>query len=120
MPFSGKTKHALHKYVNRVRRADVSERRVFVTGDGAALTPDRIGMNLRRLAKRAGVSGPKLGPHTYRHTCAVNYIMAGGDAFTLSRLLGHSDIKTTSAYVRMNNVDLRRMHARHSPVKNML
>lgn len=120
VPISGKTKHALRKYVERARRAPISEHHVFVTREGAALTPDRIGMNLRRLAKRAGVTGPKLGPHTYRHTCAVNYIMAGGDAFTLSRLLGHSDIKTTAVYVRMSNADIKRMHARHSPVLNML
>ena len=62
VPFSGKTKHALRAYVLRKRRAVASERHVFVTYDGGALKAEQLGKHVSRLAKRAGVQGPKLGP----------------------------------------------------------
>ncbi len=37
--------------------------------------------------------------HSLRHSFATNYLKAGGDAFTLKSMLGHSSLNTTSIYV---------------------
>lgn len=120
VPFSGKTKFALSTYVRKHRRALPSELHVFVNTRGVPQPAGRMSENLRRLAQRAGVEGPKLGAHTYRHTFAINYIKNGGDAYSLQRILGHTTMKMTSIYTRMNSEDLRLLHARHSPLRSLL
>ncbi len=39
--------------------------------------------------------------HTARHTFAVNLLHSGMDIYSVSRLLGHTDIKTTQIYLEM-------------------
>jgi site-specific recombinase XerD len=53
---------------------------------------------LRSLGRRAGVDDVHC--HRMRHHFAVSYLRAGGDVWTLSRLLGHADIGTTQRYLR--------------------
>lgn len=40
--------------------------------------------------------------HDLRHTYASNYMMSGGDIFSLQRLLGHADIKDTQKYAHLS------------------
>lgn len=44
-------------------------------------------------------------PHKLRHSFAVNWLKCGGDIVTLSRILGHSDLKTTMIYLQIVPVD---------------
>lgn len=80
------------------------------------LTPSGLYQALRRLAKRAGVKG-RFNPHSLRHTFAKEYILAGGDLATLSRILGHRDVSTTVAhYTVFTDKDIREKHDQYSPV----
>ena len=45
-------------------------------------------------------------PHQLRHSFAVNWLKCGGDIVTLSRMLGHSDIKVTMVYLRIVPQDI--------------
>ena len=46
------------------------------------------------------LSGEKFHVHQFRHTFAVNFLNRGGDIAKLKQLLGHRDIRMTSAYLR--------------------
>lgn len=61
------------------------------------LTRSGVYQIMKRLKKNAGVLG-RANPHALRHAFSLEYLKAGGDLATLSRLLGHSDIATTAAY----------------------
>lgn len=72
--------------------------------------------HIRKAFLAAGIKGRKLGPHTLRHTFGRMFIMAGGDAFSLQRILGHSNIQTTRIYVELNTADIVRQHHKFTPL----
>ena len=52
---------------------------------------------VKALAKRAGIQ-KDINFHTSRHTFATMLLAAGTDLYTVSKLLGHTSIKTTQIY----------------------
>lgn len=63
------------------------------------LSTKTMGNAIARLAEAAGVEN--IGPHGLRHTFAANFLMNGGDIFTLSRILGHKNITSTQIYAHL-------------------
>ncbi len=113
---------ALHRSLRRwleVRGTSCHTDALFVTRSGQRHDPRNVERIVSRLAARAGVAA-RTTPHILRHTAAVNYIRHGGDPFTLQRLLGHSDIRTTRIYVEMGSDDVRRAHAKAGPLDRLL
>ena len=49
------------------------------------------------MAANAGIT-KNVSFHTSRHTFAVLTLAAGGDLYTVGKLLGHTSINSTSAY----------------------
>ena len=87
--------------------------------DGEALSFDGVKTAYRRLFRRAGILGPKLGAHTLRHTFATMYIRAGGGARQLQSILGHSKLENTMIYVHLAGTDVRENHALYWPVRTL-
>lgn len=109
--FIGKrTKEILWKYIASLRDEPRAHYKLF------DLSAAAIRLTLHRIGKNAGVS--KCHPHRFRHTFAVNYLINGGDVFTLQRLMGHKTLAMTLRYVNFVKGDLSNAHARASPVDN--
>ena len=89
-------------------------------GRKGPLSYDGVHIALRRLVRRAGVSGKKQGPHTFRHTFATEYLRAGGSLWTLQRILGHTSITVTQAYLHLVHDDLAVGHETFSPLRLVL
>ena len=86
------------------------------TGRQGPLTYWGICSLIRRTTGRAGLTAPGRGAHTIRHTFASAFAVAGGPAFALQRLLGHTSMKMTERYVQMTTADIAEHHARYSPI----
>ncbi len=69
-----------------------------------------MNVELLRWAMAAGIS-KHVTFHTGRHTFAVSLLCNGVDIYTVSRLLGHSDVKTTQVYADI--IDSVRKDAMH-------
>lgn len=61
----------------------------------------------------------KTSAHLFRSSFAKAYILNGGDAFRLQRLLGHSHISTTQIYVNMFSTDLQKDYDKFNPLDNL-
>jgi integrase/recombinase XerD len=121
VPFGRKAKQALRRYIDRERvAASPTVREVFLSRSGTRLLPNAATHHVIKIARTANVRATKLGPHTFRHTFALEFIRAGGDAFTLQRILGHTTLDMTRKYVHLANTDLRAAHKRFAPGDRML
>ena len=70
------------------------------------------GYSVKRYAEKIGVKGFVF--HDLRHTFAVNYLLADGDIYSLSKFLGHSNIQTTCDKYLHFTEDLNRKASQHS------
>jgi integrase len=83
--------------------AVIGEDRILPPEPGATSGRQRADKSFHDLLERAKIRGFRF--HDLRHTFASWYMMSGGDLYELSKLLGHSNIKTTERYA-----DLARAH----------
>lgn len=86
---------------------------VWVSARGGALTVDGLKRVVRRRLAGVGFAG---GPHSLRHTFGKLYVVAGGDLFSLQRVMGHANLSTTRRYVGLDLRDVAAQHARFSPI----
>lgn len=63
-------------------------------------------MKLRQWTTAAGITRP-ITFHAFRHTFATLHLQTGTDIYTVSKLLGHQDLKTTQIYARIVNEQKR-------------
>jgi len=106
---------ALWRYVNIHRRN--TSKTLFVDRTGQPLSVNGAKIIIKRLGKKAGL---KVHPHKLRHTFAINFLRAGGDAFSLQYLLGHSTLQMTQRYIQsLNAEDAINAHKKFSPLDNM-
>ena len=72
----------------------------------SSMNPDHVSRKFGHYVKDAHLEGFKL--HSLRHTFATNLVTAGSDIYTVSRLLGHSDIRTSMIYAKASIDVLKR------------
>lgn len=93
--------------------SDMAASLLPVTGsaDARVFVFPKYGVTLRKLkitAKTAGIN-KKVTFHVSRHTFATLMLTAGADIYTISKLIGHADIRTTQIYSKV--VDKKKQQA---------
>ncbi len=121
VPIGISVQRAIAKYLNKHRTNPLYplSDNLFLSRDGMPLTPNRIQSIIETYANKAGITGVRASPHTFRHTFAITYLRNGGDVFTLQRILGHETLDMVRQYVCLAQYDLQEAHLRCSPVDNL-
>ncbi len=120
VPIGTQAKKALLDYVTKVRPEPINPQdadRLFLNADGYPITHDAVEKMFQRIRKSVDI--PRLHPHACRHTFAVRYLVHGGDAFSLQRILGHTSLEMTRKYVNLASEDVKEKHRRFSPMDNL-
>lgn len=73
--------------------------------------------NLRQYGQRVNIN---IHPHQLRNNFAKRFLMAGGNLYTLSKILGHSSVTVTEkAYLDLDDDDIRKSYQGFSPLSNL-
>lgn len=119
VPVGTTARQALVRYL-RGNRASEAGAPIFRSDRGGGPLGARgIQQAFRRLKLRAGIPG-RCSPHTMRHTFARSYLVNGGDAFSLQRILGHATLDMVKRYVSLADTDLAQRHRVASPADRLL
>lgn len=104
-----KTRQPLYLPLSRNARKWLPER-----GDKPDTAPvfrlPTLGMCSRTLAKwcRAAGISKRITYHCARHTAATLFLAYGADIYTVSKLLGHTDVRTTQIYAKVMDENKRK------------
>ena len=106
-------------YFKEFRNDALDNDPLFITQEGRRLTTSGIQSMLCRLGEKAGLQ-ERLSPHKLRHSFATLSLKYGGNLEYIKKILGHSDIKTTSeAYLNVLDDDVSTAHQQFSPLSNI-
>lgn len=114
LPLSNQVVKLLMELVTE-NKANFDTEYVFLSNCGTRYNPNSFRNRLRIYKEKAGIT-KRVSPHCFRHQFCRDFILNGGDIFTLQRIAGHADISTTRKYVQMNDGDIKKQHALYSPV----
>lgn len=115
IPVSSALIKVLKKYLKLWEYSDTDY--LFPTYEGTKFQTSSAQSAITLYNKSRGVS--RYSAHLFRHTYAKNYIMAGGNAFQLQRLMGHSTLDMTNHYVRLYADDLAIGYDGLNPLDNL-
>jgi len=118
VPVGNVARLALLRYLRQAERTDPSEP-IFRARGGGPLSARGVQQVFNRLKRRAGITG-RCSPHQLRHTFARAYLVNGGDAFSLQRILGHATLDMVRRYVALADADLVVRHRNASPADRLL
>lgn len=121
---SPELKKILIRY-ERIKRKYFKERHqyndnYFLAYQGKAMSTVAVYNLVKEAESRTGITGKRVSPHMFRHYFAVQSVVAGIDIYSLSRLLGHSNVSTTQRYLEsITNNQLEEKAMTTSPLMNL-
>ena len=91
---------------------------VLASVSGTRANERNVLRDMKWLAKKLGISGVRVSPHTFRHTFATEYLRRGGNTFYLQKILGHSTLEMVQRYLHLQTEDLQKAHHKLSLLSN--
>ena len=85
-------------------------------GQKEPLSRTTLAVQLKELARDAGLDPAKLSPHVLRHAFATHLIEGGADLRSVQQLLGHADVATTQIYTHVAAPRLTALVNDHHPL----
>ena len=89
----------LNKQLNNLYRKN-DEQFIFLNKHKEKLTRKGVFNIIRNKAKKANIK-KKVYPHLFRHMFAIRMLNNGVDIYSVSKVLGHSNLNTTSLYLNI-------------------
>jgi integrase/recombinase XerD len=118
VPLSDRARAVMLEYVATVMEGGVPPPKwLFAShGKSGALTRQHFALELKALARRAGLDASQVSPHVLRHVFASDLLAHGADLRAVQQLLGHADISTTQIYTHVQPERLKEIVVQHHPL----
>ncbi len=119
VPIGDFVRMTLWNYIDRIRPEPViiDCDKLFLSPNGKPITANTIKLVFSRLAKSSVVE--RLHAHLCRHTFAINYLLNGGDIFSLKEILGHTTLDMVNHYLHFTRAQLTAQHHKYSPMDRL-
>lgn len=121
VPVSSITWKCLENYIQKrnelLIKQKIQNEALFVNRNGERITSNNIHVQLKRIAKRAGVK--RATAHMFRHSCATDLVEKGAPIHIVKNILGHSHIVTTFRYLNVADPERKKAMESH-PINSIL
>lgn len=109
LPLLDAVREAIDDYIYHARQKSDDDRIFLNVANDDPITPANIGkiVELAILASGVEAAGKRKGSHSLRSSLATALIEEGNDYATVQQVLGHDDISSTKAYVKVGVEQLR-------------
>ena len=104
--------HYIEKVRPQVSGGDCDN--LFLSRGGRPMTLNTVKMVFSKLARISGVN--RLHAHLCRHTFSINYLLNGGDIFSLREILGHATFAMVGHYLHFTSCQITTQHHKYSPM----
>ena len=118
VPVSSGARRAVSDYLSVMAMAPGGASKWLFPSFGAVghLSRQHCGLELKSLAREAGLDAAKISPHVLRHGFASHLLEGGADLRAVQQMLGHADISTTQIYTHVQTERLREVIESHHPL----
>lgn len=121
------TKKAITKYIKCresyfINKMLDTDSYLFLSYRGKKLTVEAVERIVKIAGEKANINkNVRCSPHTLRHFYATYALKHDLDLYSLSINLGHSDVSTTSRYLKgLKDKEIVKMSAKSSPLRNLI
>lgn len=120
MPIGQYATHYIEQYLTRARRRMLQGTaedpgNLFLSGRGRPFNRSTLNSTVISTVRKS-VSFPKhFSSYSIRHSVATHLLKNDVDIAFIAQLLGHSSLRTTQRYLRIEIGDLKRMHSLYHP-----
>ncbi len=106
-PLWEETITAINEYLSKRNPSNEDETHLFLNARGESITRFGIRHIIKKYTDKAidiqaSLKKKKVGPHTVRHTTAVDLLQSGNELNLVRLWLGHANLNTTHLYVEIN------------------
>lgn len=115
VPLCQEMKRILKDYM-RARGGQLSDF-LFPSEKDTQITENGLSEAIRKYNRARGIT--KTSIHLFRHSYAERYLKAGGNAFNLQKILGHSTLDMTKHYCRIYDKELVKNYDAFSPLQTL-
>lgn len=118
VPVSEAARQALTDYLACLKKGGGAASKWLFPSFGAEghLTRQHFAIELKALAREAGLKAATISPHVLRHGFASHLLEGGADLRAVQQMLGHADISTTQIYTHVQAERLKHVVETHHPL----